>query len=296
MKIAVFYYSQSGQALMAARELCSGMSADVVYKQIVPEHKYPFPWSRRQFFEVFPETRLGLPLGSIRPIDTDDVLDADLVMVFGQSWYLSPSLPLQSFFEEKALRQFLKGRKVVFVNVCRNMWLRTLDRIKQYVHSAGATLVGHIVLQDDSPNLISAVTIIRWLMHGKKEATRLLPAAGVSEKSLNGSAVFGKIIEEYLRQPEAEGLQDKLLGAGAIRYRPSVLFLERTAYRMFGFWAAYIRRKGGFNDKLRSARLNLFYFYLIFVLFVMSPFAQLFFYMTYPFRRVARTKDRECKL
>ena len=112
MKIAVFYYTQSGQALNVARNICSKMNdVSVVYKQIVPQTTYPFPWSKNAFFDVFPETRLGIPPSGIVPMDFSDVEDAGLVLVVGQSWFLSPSLPLQSFFTDEQVKQFLSGRK-----------------------------------------------------------------------------------------------------------------------------------------------------------------------------------------
>ena len=101
MKIAVFYYTQSGQALNVARSICSKMNdVSVVYKEIVPLTTYPFPWSKNAFFDAFPETRLGIPPSGIVPMDFSDVEDAGLVLVVGQSWFLSPSLPLQSFFTD----------------------------------------------------------------------------------------------------------------------------------------------------------------------------------------------------
>ena len=113
MKTVVFYYTQSGQALSAARQVCNPLEAGgtVVYKQIVPLQTYPFPWSLDEFFGVFPETRLGQPPSGILPIDFTDVEDADLVIVVGQSWFLSPSLPLQSFFTDRAVMNYLSDER-----------------------------------------------------------------------------------------------------------------------------------------------------------------------------------------
>ena len=294
MKVAVFWYSQSGQALKAAESICRGMSA--VFRKIVPHQSYPFPWSRREFFEVFPETRLGIPPSGIEPLDFSGVEDADIVMIVGQSWFLSPSLPLQSFFADERVRRYLKGRKVIFVNVCRNMWLMTSRKVKEYVKHAGSTLVGHIVLQDRASNLVSAVTIIRWLMKGKKEATSLLPAAGVSGEDLKGASRFGKVMENKWKEGDFSGLQTALLAEGAIKYKPSVLTIEKTGHRIFGFWAKFIRKKGGFGDRKRQGRLTLFYWYLLFVLFALSPLVQLFFWITYPLRRVNQNREIDCNV
>ena len=282
MKVAVFYYSQSGQALRVAEHICKGMKSTVVFREIVPQHPWPFPWSREEFFDIFPETRLGIPPFGNEPTDFSDIEDADMVMVVGQSWFLSPSLPLQSFFTDPQVVAYLSGRPVVFVNACRNMWLMTSRKVKGYLKEAGANMVGQIILQDRRQNLVSALTIVRWLMHGRKEASGLLPDAGISEKDITEASRFGEIIDRSLQQGSLDTLQDQLQAAGAIQYKPSVLFLEKAGHRMFGLWAKFIRRKGGFGDKRRRLRTTIFYYYLLMVLFLVSPWAQLVFWLTYP--------------
>jgi hypothetical protein len=75
-----------------------------------------------------------------------------------------------------------------------------------------------------------------------------------------------------------------------------VLFIEKAGHRMFGHWARFIRRKGGAGDPRRRLRVNLFFYYLLTVLFVVSPFAQLFFFLTYPLHRVSRHRREDCGL
>ena len=295
MKTVVFYYTQSGQALEAARSICMPMeqAGSVVYKQIVPQQQYPFPWSSDEFFDTFPETRLGIQPSGIEPIDFTDIDDADLVMVVGQSWFLSPSLPIQSFFMDSQVAGYLKGGDVVFVNVCRNMWLMTARKVRNDLRAAGVRLVGHIVLQDKAPNLVSALTIVRWLLYGRKPASGLLPDAGVRDADIVSASRFGEIILKAWQDGSLANLQSQLLSSGAISYKPSILFLEKAGHRMFGLWAKFIRRKGGFRDKRRRLRVQLFFYYLLVVLFVVSPFAQLFFFLTYPLHRVGRHRQED---
>ena len=296
MKTAVFYYTQSGQALNVAKSLCREMQGEVVFKQIIPLHDYPFPWDKDDFFAVFPETRLGIPLSGIEQLDFSDIEDADLVMVVGQSWFLSPSQPLQSFFVDQQVKEYLKGKHVVFVNACRNMWLMTSRKVKAYLKAAEANGVGHVVLQDKASNLVSALTIVRWLMFGKQRGTKLLPDAGISENDISEASRFGRVIESAWKNNNLSRLQGELLSIGAIQYKPSIMFLEKTGHRMFGFWAKYIRRKGEFGDVRRRFRTNLFFYYLLVVLFLISPFGQLAFYLTYPLHRVGYHKDIDCNL
>jgi len=297
MKAAIFYYTQSGQALEIAKSLSLGLRAGggtVIYKEIKPRHEFPFPWRRREFFDAFPESRLGLPPCGIEPIDLSDVYDAALVIVVGQSWFLSPSLPLQAFFTDEEIKAYLHGRKVVFVNGCRNMWLMTMLKVRRYIEDAKASMVGHIVLQDEAANLVSVATIVRWLLYGKKEGTGLLPCAGVAENDIAGTRRLGKVISEAMATDSYDSLQERLMGAGAIHYKPSVLMLERIGHRIFGLWARFIRRKGGFGDARRSFRCTLFMVYLVVVLYLVSPFGTLVFWLTYPLRRIERSKRMDC--
>ena len=297
--IIVFYYTQSGQALEIAKRICQPLEAaghEVAWRQIIPLQEYPFPWNKYEFFDSFPEARLGMPPSGIQPIDFSGIEDAELVMIVGQSWFLSPSLPLQSFMENEQVQAYLQGKKVIFVNACRNMWLMTSKMVKAYCHEIKARQVGQIVLQDTAPNLVSALTIVRWLLYGKKQRSGLLPAAGVRKTDVEDASRFGDILKTACEQNNFQHLQAQFLAAGAINYKPSILFLEKAGHRMFGHWAKFIRKRGGFRDPRRRTRVNLFFIYLLVVLFVVSPFAQLFFYLTYPLQRVGKHRREDCNL
>lgn len=298
MKTVCFYYTQSGQAKDVADSICKPLSEQdtVIYKQIIPQQYYPFPWSKDEFLNAFPESRLGIPPSSIEPLDLSDVQDADLVIVVGQSWFLSPSLPIQSFFLDEEVRKYLADRKVIFVNACRNMWYMTMEKIKVYLRDCNAHFVGHIMLQDEAPNLVGVITIIRWLLYGKKEATALLPAAGIDDKDIKNADRFGTIIHTHLHAGTLPALQDELVSAGAIHYRPSVVFVEKLGHRIFGFWAPFVRKKGGFGDPRRRTRQNMFFAYLLAALYIVSPFGVLFFYLTYPFRGISKQKKVACSV
>ena len=295
-KIVVFYYTQSGQALQIARSICRPLEEAgnaVIYKAIEPEIPFPFPWTCWSFFEAFPESRLSIPTGKLKEIDFSDVNDADLAIISGQSWYLSPSLPLHAFFQDEKVKAFLKGRLIINISGCRNMWVMAQRKIRQYIYQAGGQYAGHIVLQDNTPNLISVLTIIRWLFYNKKEASLWLPAAGVSDEDIKNASRFGVIIDETLKNGDWKDLQNKLMREKAVEYKPSVVFVEKVGYRMFGIWAEFIRKKGGYQDKHRALRIKMFCYYLFFVLYVASPFGLLVFYLTYPLRIKSIKKSRQ---
>lgn len=290
LTVAVFYYTQTGQALAIARSLCAPLEAAgcrVVTREIRPVTAYPYPWSSEAFFQVFPESRLGIAC-AIEPVDLSGaVAEADLVIVAGQSWYLSLSTPLHAFFQSPEVRAYLHGRPVVFVNGCRNMWVMTQSETRRYLREIGARYVGFIELHDKAPNLVSVLTIIRWLFYGRKEATRLLPAAGVSQRDMADADRFGLILLRTLYDGQWEQLQERLMREGAVTFIPHLYFIERNGYRMWGRWAHFVRHRGGAGDPRRQGRLRLFKAYLFFVLYAVSPFGLLFYGLTYPLRRAA---------
>lgn len=295
--IAVFYYTQTGQALAIARSLCAPLEAAgcrVVEREIRPVTAYPFPWSSEAFFQVFPESRLGIAC-AIEPIELSGaVAEADLVIVAGQSWYLSLSTPLHAFFQSPEVCAYLHGRPVVFVNGCRNMWVMTQHETRRYLREIGARYVGFIELHDRAPNLVSVLTIIRWLFYGRKEATRLLPAAGVSPHDVADADRFGLVILRTLYDGQWEQLQERLMREGAVTFIPHIYFIERNGYAMWGRWAHFVRRRGGAGDPRRRGRLRLFKAYLFFVLYAVSPFGLLFYWLTYPLRcAVLKRAQRE---
>ena len=293
-KIVVFYYTQTGQALEIVQQVCDPLATadiQVVYKEIIPEETFPFPWTVRSFFQAFPESRLAIPC-CLKAIDLSDVQDADLVIVAGQSWFLSHSIPLHGFFQSDEIKDYLKGRKIVTVDGCRNMWVMKQLKTREYIQEIGADYVGSIVLQDKASNLVSAITILRWLLQNKKEATRWLPPAGVSPEDIRQSTCFGDILLDTLTNDSFDMLQERLMEKKALTFLPSVYFIEKNGFRLWGQWARLVLKKGPYNSLAREPLLRLFKYYLFVVLFLVSPFGLLFFYLTLPFRRASIRKAR----
>jgi hypothetical protein len=228
----------------------------------------------------------------LKAIDFSDVQDVDMVVVAGQSWYLSHSIPLHGFFQSDEIRNYLKGRKIVTVDGCRNMWVMKQLKTIEYIHNIGAEYVGSIVLQDKTPNLISAITIIRWLFQNKKEATRFLPAAGVSHEEIQQATCFGDILLDALQHGTFGTLQARFMGKKALTFLPNIYYVEKNGFNLWGRWARFILKKGAYNSPKREPYLRLFKYFLFFVLYVISPFGLLFFYLTYPFRLASLRKAR----
>ncbi|GHT44666.1 hypothetical protein FACS189438_3050 [Bacteroidia bacterium] len=138
---------------------------------------------------------------------------------------------------------------------------------------------------------MSVITIIRWLIGGRKERTGIFPAAGIAQKDINHAAVFGTVIAQALAGEGLPALQQKLMENQAVHYKPNMAFVEKIGHRLFGVWSKFVLKKP-YGSPQRAFRLKLFKYYLFTALFAVSPFGLLVFYLTYPFRLRGIKKDK----
>ena len=126
---------------------------------------------------------------------------------------------------------------------------------------------------------------------GKKDRyLGIFPYPGVSDKDIAEATRFGLPIRNALANSKFENLQDELLEMKSVELLPDIVSMELKGKRIFKLWSAFILKKGGPGSKQRVGRLKLFKWYLLFVIFVVSPLASLIYYLSYPFfvRRIKR--------
>ncbi len=288
-RVLIIYYTQSGQLKQIADSLAEPLIRDeniaVDYYRIKPVEDYPFPWTSDGFFDCMPESVEKVPV----EINLDDFPaknDYDLVILAYQAWYLSPAIPVSSFLKSDVARNFLAGRKVITLLGVRNMWVMAQEYVKGWIREHKAQLVGNIVLTDKAHNLVSVLTIKKWLMGGNKGPYNILPEAGVSEKDIKDASRFAGPVITALKNNDYEGLQDELIVLGAVGLKYHLMQMEKNALRIFRIWAKLIRKKGEAKNKKRRMRVRLFKYYLLFIIFVVSPAASAVFvvkrYLLYP--------------
>jgi flavodoxin len=293
-KILVLYYSQTGQLRQILDSILSGIldKVDVSFGVIRPVEAFPFPWSALQFFDTMPETVEHLP----RPIKpfSEDILakEYDLIILGYQPWFLNPSQPTTAFLQSEYAKVF-NGKPVITVVGCRNMWLHAQEKVKEYLYAANARLVGNIVLTDTNPNLVSLLTVIRWSFKGQKQASGLLPAAGVQDKDIADASRFGFIIYKHLNEDNLIGLHHEFLMQKGVLLKPGLVVLEQRGIKNFRFWAKYIREKGGPGDPARAGRVLLFKNLLLVAIFILSPLSFLTAQIQQLIKRNSLMKDVE---
>src|SRR5690554_484064 len=248
-EVLIVYYSQTGQLLEILKNVASTLSGEnvkVSYYEISPKKDFPFPWKQEEFYGAFPETFLQIPT-ELNPVPSQVLQKKyDLVILGYTVWYLSPSIPINSFLKSPEAKQLLSDTPVVTLSASRNMWIMAQEKMKRLLMENKAKLVGNIALVDRNLNHISVITIVHWLMGGKK--TRMMgifPKPGVSDKDIEASARFGIPIKEALIQNNYSNLQPNLLSLEAVKVDLSLIATDIRGNIVFEKWANHLIKKKG---------------------------------------------------
>lgn len=284
--VLVIYYTQSGQLLEIAKNVVSDLEKSeevaVSYYKITPKNDFEFPWKESNFFDTFPETFLQIPM----PLDglNDEIVSKkyDLVILAYQVWYLTPSIPINSFLKSKTAKKLLQNTPVVTVIGCRNMWVMAQEKMKKLLQQCNAKLVGNIALVDRHINHISVITITKWMFGGKKENyLGIFPKPGVSSTDIQNAVKFSKPILQSVLQDNFNDLQEKLLTLDAVIIKPFLVLTDKRANMIFDKWANFIIKKGNYGDPKRLKWILLFKKYLLFAIWVLAPIVFVVFLLTY---------------
>ena len=289
-RILVVYYTQSGQLKEIIDSVLSPLTEVTIdFLPIDTAEPFPFPWTDEAFFGAFPESYLQIPQ-PLKPFQLAHT-DYDLVILGYQVWYLSPSIPFNSFLQSEAGKQLLQGKPVVTISGTRNMWVMAQQKVKKLLTECGAHLVGNIALTDRHHNHISVITIVQWLFSGDKNKRYLgvFPKAGVADKDIESASVYGTLIAPHLQTGDYTGLQQEIVAHGGVHYRRFLLSAEKKGNRLFGIWAKMI-----YGSKKRKFLLKCFRIYLYIAIWVLMPIVWLLYWLTYPlfFWKVERDKKK----
>ncbi len=284
--VLVIYYSQSGQLESIARNIAKPLvnsdEIQVTFHEILLEKPFPFPWNKEAFFDAFPESFLQIPT-QIKPIP-QHILNTkyDLILLHYQVWYLSPSIPINSFLKSPEAKTIIENTPVITINGSRNMWVMAQEKVKMLLQNNNAKLVGNIALVDRAPNLISVITIVEWMFSGvKKNYLGIFPLPGVSKKDINEASKFGEVIQFNLINNSLEKLQLQLVNIGAVRISSYLVKVDKTANKIFSKWSNFIITK----KKSRKNWLKMFNLYLLLAIWLISPIVYILHVFMYPLKK-----------
>ena len=278
-KILVLYFSQTGQLTEIVKSVLSPVekSQDIslVFEELRPKRKFPFPWTSQQFCDVFPESFQEIPC-ELEPFTFNADDNFDLIVLAYTVWYMSPSIPVAAFLQSPEAQKVIKNRPVVTVIGCRNMWLLAQEKVKTRIYDMGGRIAGNIVLMDKAKNLVGIATIAYWMFTGKKDrCLKILPRPGVSETDIKDAERFGHILLKGLSKDKIDIDQTVLNEHGAICVLPSYIIFEKRILKVFKIWSNFILQKGGPGDPNRSFRVRLFLYYVLVAIFLIAPLATL---------------------
>ena len=292
--VLVIYYTQSGQlesiAKNIAKPFLNSDEINLTFHEIQLEKPFPFPWNKESFFDAFPESFLQIPT-ALKPIP-EEILNTkfDLVLFHYQVWYLSPSIPINSFLKSEDAKKILNNTPVITISGSRNMWIMAQEKIKVLLRKTNANLVGNVALVDRVGNLISVITIVEWMFSGvKKKYLGIFPLPGVSEKDIEESSQFGEIMLDSLQQNNLAQLQPKLVDAGAVKISSYLVTVDKTANKIFNKWSNIIYK----NQKKRKQLLKVFNVYLFLAIWLISPIVYILHLITYPLKLKSIKKETQ---
>lgn len=287
-KILVVHYTQSGQINEILQNFIRPFKAkseayELFYHTIIPSPVFAFPWTSEGFYDAFPESVTEDVVGLNR-MPPELIQNYDLIILGYQVWYLSPSIPITSFLKSEDFKTLAKDTAIFTVNGCRNMWYKAYDSVNEKIIDAKGKHIGHTVLYDKAQNLISVVTIIYWMLTGKKDKyLGIFPKPGVSDEDISDVERYGKILESYSAQNDLEHCQKAIVESGGVNVLPHLMSMEKKAKRIFQIWAKFVLKKGGPRNPKRRLRLTFFKYYLLFMIYFVSTIAMILFYLFYPF-------------
>ncbi len=251
------YYSQTGQSAEAIETLARSFQPDCDIVRFECEETFNFPWSMSGFFRAFPRCVRGLaPRTKPTGVDWEKY---DLIVLGYQVWFLSPSLPFQGFLKSPEAHG-LRGKKVVTVLTCRNLWYSASKTVRGALIKLGAEFLGQVTICELSPLWASFVTTPRWMLTGRKNAFSFFPPAGIQAADFTALAAVGRQLHRSWSESHGQTIERELLKSNLDRV--SLRLMDRIGNRFFRAWApailALAPRPGPWQDILLILfRLNL---------------------------------------
>jgi len=267
-KILVIYYTQSGQLQHIVDKFSIPFlkeNIDVEILPIFPKTDFPFPWTSNHFFDVMPESVMGVPV-ALAPFELRHT-KYDLVVFAYQPWFLSPSIPATSILFHPTIKPLLENTPVITIIGARSLWIRAQEKIKHILKEANAKLVGNIVLTDKHDNFVSMITMMHWMFTGRKSRfLGFFPTPGITKLDVSNTILYGEIANKHLLLNDWKGLQEEFILNRAVEVKTNLMFVEAKLSKIFSVWASTIIKR-----KNRKIWIMTFKYYLLIVFFIIIP-------------------------
>lgn len=271
-KVLVVYYSQTGQLKNVVDSFISKLGDDEIkvdVRAIKPKVEYPFPWPFYQFFDEFPESVL-MDGCEINPLeDLED--DYDLIILGYTVWYMAPSIPITAFMHSDQAKKIFDGKPVVTLVACRDMWVLAQEKIKDMLKYVNARLIDHVALTDQGGEVLSLVTLPRYLLTGKRDSFAFFPPACIHQEDIEKASRFGERLNESLKQDKEKENGAMLKNLGAVSVNGKLIATEKIANRSFRIWSKLIKLSGKKYSFGRKIVITIYVIFLLTLIFTVIP-------------------------
>jgi hypothetical protein len=200
MHCLILYYSMTGQAEKAAKLAADAASAagwDVTLCRMAMADPAdalgrPMNVAASKKWTQGAQKGMTVPLAYDPPEAIDRRYDA--LLLFSNTWGDHPSVPVRSFLESAAAKALLSGTPFGAYIVCRRLWRKNLNIVRQLGEAAGGRFLGgepfmHTGGQIGS--LIQTVTYLYRTDNGRKRFAGFpLPRYGLSDEAVARVAPF----------------------------------------------------------------------------------------------------------
>jgi hypothetical protein len=271
-KVLVLYYSQSGQLKRVVDSFISKLPDDEIkvdVREIEPVQNYPYPWPFYEFADEFPE---AVHMDGCEVKEVEDLEpEYDLVILGYTIWFLSPSSPVVGFLKSDQAKRIFRGKPVVTLIACRDMWVMAQEKMKALLKSLDARLIDNVALTDQGKGIYSFVTTPRWLLTGKKDAFGIFPPAGILQSEIEAASRFGERLNRALKEDREKESAPLLDNLGAVSVNGKLIASEVIATRSSRIWAKIIKRFGKKRSLGRRVGLTLYSAFLVVLVFTVVP-------------------------
>jgi hypothetical protein len=178
-----------------------------------------------------------------------------------------------AFLESAEAARLLKGRPVITVIACRNMWLMAQETVKKRLAVLGAQLIDNVVLTDRAHSAATFVSTPLWMLTGRKGPFLWgkIPAAGIDPGDVAAARRFGVAIASGLHELDASQPKSLLRGLGAVKVNERLIASERIGQRSFKIWGRLLMALGPPGSIVRRAVLCLYILFLATMILTVAP-------------------------
>lgn len=200
MHCLILYYSMTGQAEKAAKLAADAARAagwDVTLCRMAMADpadalRRPMNVAASKKWTQGAQKGMTVPLAYDPPEAIDRRYDA--LLLFSNTWGDHPSVPVRSFPESAAAKALLSGTPFGAYIVCRRLWRKNLDIVRQLGEGAGGRFLGGEPFMHPGGQIGSLIQTVTYLYRtdsGRKRFAGFpLPRYGLSDEAVARVAPF----------------------------------------------------------------------------------------------------------